>query len=292
MQYYSIWQDAIYTVTGVSQTEYLIYDENNALIYAGRAVARPNQGSCEINISRIVQNYLNSKLPANAFNGTDFNTGQAIEPDAVKGFTLTDGKGNEFESYKFLNCWDYVTHFAIMYNAGLNYPLSKPANNHRAEGMYTFLSVFEKTSKKVRTTIAQATGNTCGYGALYYSNAMGGWDSFLIEGTVTKKDTYQRYNIENKWKADTLEEGSRTLVNTIDESWALNTHLMTDEEAKVISTHLFGSNNVFYHNFADNTITPVVITDTSVTYKTWRNQKRKRFYYTINIKSAQPKQRI
>lgn len=292
MQYYSIWEDAIFVASGMSQIDYLLYDDNNELVYAGRAVAKPNQGSCEINISRIVQNYLNSTLPLNALGNNSFNTGQAIEPYAVLGFSLTDGKGNVLESYKFLNCWDYSTHFAIMYGAGLNYPLSKPINNHRASGMYNFQSVFEKTSKKVRTTISIADGSYCGYGALYYSNALGGWDCFLIEGTVTKKDTYQRYSIEKKWKADTLEEGSRTLVNTIEESWALNTHLMTDEEAKTISMHLFGSNNVYYHNFADDTITPVTITDTSVTYKTWRNQKRKRFYYTINIKSTQPKQRI
>jgi hypothetical protein len=158
--------------------------------------------------------------------------------------------------------------------------------------MFAFYSVLTKTNK-VRTTIGTGNvGDYCGYGALYYSNALGGWDSFLIEGNIIKKDSYERYTIENKWIADTLQPGTRTLVNTIDESWTLNTHLLTDEEAKILAEHLFGSNNVYFHSFADNTITPVVITDTSVDYKNWRNQKRKRFYLTINIKSCQPKQRI
>jgi hypothetical protein len=38
--------------------------------------------------------------------------------------------------------------------------------------------------------------------------------------------------------------------------------VLTDEEAKILAEHLFGSNNVYFHSFADNTITPVVITDT------------------------------
>ena len=92
--------------------------------------------------------------------------------------------------------------------------------------------------------------------------------------------------------AGTLESGSRTLVNTIDESWELKTHLMTDRESKILASNLFNSNNIYFHSFADDKIYPVSITDTSVTYKDWRNQKKKKFYYTINIKSNQPKQRI
>lgn len=292
MQYYSIWQDAIYVATGLTSMIYNIYDENTNLVYTGRAVARPDNGSCEINISRIVQNYLNSNLPNVAFNGPDFNTGQMFEPYAVLGFDLTNEKNTVLESYKFLNCWDYKTPFSFFATSSMNYPLSEPANDHRTTGMYWFASVYEKIQRKVRTTISSFTGDTCGFGALYYSNALGGYDSFLIEGNITKKDTFSRYTIENSWPSSTLQPGTRTLVNTIDESWTLNTHLLTDKESDVLARNLYGSNNVYFHNFADDTITPVVITDTSIDYKTRKNQKRKRFYLTINIKSTQPKQRI
>lgn len=288
----SIWEDVIYTVTGETSITYLLYDENSELIYAGVAVARPNEGDCSINVSRIVQNYLNSDLPEEVYTGSTLVTGQYYEPNAVLGFTLTDGKGNVFESYRFLNCWDYKTHFAFIASPGVPYPLSNPANNHSVDEMFHFNSVLTKTNK-VRTTISTGiAGDYCGYGALYYSNNMGGWDSFLIEGTVVKKDTYQRYTINNKWIADTLKPGTRTLVNTIDESWTLKTHLLKDDEAKNLAENLYGSNNIFFHNFADDKITPVVITDTSVEYKNLRSNKNKRFYLTINIKSTQPKQRI
>lgn len=292
MIYASIWEDVIYTVTGVSSYTYLLYNENSELIYAGVAVARPGEGDCKINVSRIVQNYLNSDLPDTAFNGLTFTTGQHIEPNAVLGFNLTDEKGTVLEGYKFLNCWDYTTHFAFIANPGVPYPLSVPANNHIVPEMFAFYSVLTKTNK-VRTTIGNGyASDYCGYGALYYSNSMGGYDQFLIEGTVTKKDSYERYTINNKWMADTLQPGTRTLVNTIETSWSLKTHLLTNTESRILAENLFGSNNVYFHNFADNSITPVVVTDTSVEYKTRRNQKNKMFYLTINIKSTQPRQRI
>lgn len=288
----SIWEDVIYTVTGMTSITYLIYDENSELIYAGVAVTKPNESECNINVSRIVQNYLNSNLPEEVYTGSTLVTGQYYEPNAVLGYTLTDGKGNVFESYRFLNCWDYLTHFAMIASPGVPYPLSKSVNNHSVDEMFHFNSVLTKTNK-VRTTISTGiAGDYCGYGALYYSNNMGGWDSFLIEGTVVKKDTYQRYTINNKWIADTLKPGTRTLVNTIDESWTLKTHLLTDNETKILAENLYGSNNIFFHNFADGKITPVIITDTSVEYKNLRANKNKRFYLTINIKSTQPKQRI
>ena len=288
----SIWEDVFYTVTGMSSITYLIYDEDSTLIYAGVAVARPNENECTINVSRIVQNYLNSDLPDTAFSGETFTLGQHIEPNAVLGFTLTDGKGNVMESYRFLNCWDYKTHFAFIASPGTSYPLSNPVNSHSVSQMFSFASVLTKTNK-VKTTIGNGlTGNYCGYGALYYSNNLGGWDSFLIEGTVAKKDNYERYTINNKWIADTLKPGTKTLVNTISTSWTLKTHLLSNSEMDILAANLFGSNNVYFHSFADNTITPVVITDTSVEYKTKRSNKNKMFYATINIKSTQPRQRI
>ena len=290
--YHSIWEDVIYVVTGTTEITYLLYNENSELIYAGVAVARPNDGSCRINVSRIVQNYLNSNLPNEVYTGSTLVTGQYYEPNAVLGFTLTDGKGNVMEEYSFINIWDYYTPFAVIANPGVSYPLSKPVNNHSVSDMYHFSSVLTKQNK-VRTTISNGVvGDYCGYGALYYSNNMAGWDSFLIEGTVVKKDTYDRYTINNKWETGTLKPGTRTLVNTINESWTLKTHLLSDSEMNTLAENLYGSNNIFFHNFADNKITPVVITDTSVEYKNLRANKKKKFYATINIRSTQPKQRI
>lgn len=292
MQYKSAFEDAIYTATGLTSINYLIYDGDNELIYAGKSVARPGTGECNINVSDIARNYLNSELPETAFSAITINTGTHIEPNAIKMFTLTDAKGNVLETYRFLNCWDYETPFAFIANPGNSYPLSLPANQHRTNNMFVFSSVLNKQNKVATTISTGFLGNYCGNGALYYSNSMGGWDSFLIEGTITKKNSYERYTIGNHWTYGSMKPGTRTLVNTITDSWTLKTHLLTDEESKILCENLFCSNNVYFHSFEDDKIYPVYITDTSVEVKTRINQKKKRFFHTINITSAQPRQII
>lgn len=310
----STWMDYNYIATGLTELTYSIYEGhtenytwvNDKLIYTGKAVARPDEGFISINISPIVQNYLNSELPDVAFNYDDFNTGTMNMPNSIKRFALYDSKGNMLDTYKYINCWDYETYFET-FETDNSYSLSVPANNHSVYGMYNFSTSYYKTNGgEVKTTIEAGTrqdmpntGETssislagCAAGALYYSNAKGGWDSFLIEGNVKKSDAFEKYTINNKWHTNTLESGTRTLVNTVTESWVLMTHLLTDREMKIIAANLFGSNNIYFHDLVNDKIYPVKITDTKVEYKTRKTNKNKVFYATINIESTQPKQRI
>ena len=291
MEKYSVWEDAIYTTSGMAYFFYNIYDGNNDLVYSGKAYPRPNSGLIEINVSQIVRNYLNCRLPNNAFSGNTFQDGQFFLPDAVLGFTLTDEKGTVLETYKFLNCWDYRTRFMLIDNVTMNFNINQAVNDHFATGQYFFTSTLTKTDK-VRVTIGMAEPNACGYGALYYSNSLGGYDSFLIEGRLKKSNAYQRYEIDNAYRADTLQFGHRTINNTITESWELQTQYLTDKESKRLAENLYGSNNVYFHDFTDDRVYPVVITDNSVEVKTYKNQGKKHFIHTINIKNAQDKQRI
>ena len=290
----SCWEDAIFTVTGYTSYIYNIYDDNSVLLYTGRAYPRPDNGNININVSQVVRNYLNSTFPATAFFENTFVTGQHYLPYATLGFSLADEKGTVLETYKFLNCWDYVTRYMLIDNVTMNFSINKRINDHFASGQYSFASTLTKQDR-VRVTISMVdsgSANACGYGALYYSNALGGWDSFLIEGRVTKKAAFTKYNIDNKFIANTLEFGHRTLNNTISESWELQTQYLTDEESKTLCDNLYGSNNVYYHDFATNTIVPVTINDTSITYKTYKNQGKKYFMHTITVKNAQDHQRI
>lgn len=290
---YSAWEDAIYTVTGMTSFIFNIYDDNSTLVYTGKAYQRPNVGNIEINVSEIVRNYLDSRFPNSAFNLGTFNTGEVFLPNAVLGFSLTDEKGTTLETYMFLNCWDYVNRFSLMDNVGMALNINQPVNDHTATGQFTFTSTLTKTNKvKVNIQSLVSGATSCGYGALYYSNSLGGWDHFLIEGRMKKKDTYTKYDIDNNFRVGTLQFGHRTLNNTISESWELQTHYLTDEESKRLVNNLFGSNNVYFHDFVGNKIYPVVITDTSVEVKNWKNQGKKHFIHTINIKSSQDKMRM
>lgn len=292
MEKYSAWEDAIYSVTGLTSYIYNIYDDNSNLLYTGRAYPRPNNGTIEINISQIVRNYLDCHMPNEAFSFDTFNEGQLFLPNAVLGFTLSDEKGTVLETYKFLNCWDYKTRFQFMDNMAAGMNINVPVNDHLAIGQYTFQSSLTKQDK-VRVTIGTASsGNCCGYGSLIYSNSLGGYDQFLIEGRLKKKNAYTKYEIDNPYRANTLQFGHKTINNTISESWELQTHYLTDKESKVLCSNLYGSTDVYFQDFIDNKVYPVVITDNSVECKNWRNQGKKHFIHTINIKSAQDKMRI
>lgn len=130
------------------------------------------------------------------------------------------------------------------------------------------------TTYKVQTT--------CKRYALYYLNAYGGWDSYVIGSTDTMTDAYSR--------SEFIRDNERVAyLNEVSRSWSLATGLMTDDEASRMH-HLLGSNNVFLLDMESGEIHPVVITDTSCTHKTIKNSGRTFPTYTINV--AEAKQRI
>ena len=292
MLYFSLWQDAIYTATGVTNFSYNITtDSGNTLIYSGNSYIKPNASSIEVNVSRIVQDYLNSKLNDASLANNGFVVGREIEPYAVFNCAIVDMKDQILEEYSFLNCWDYKTPFAIMQAAGLDYPLSAPINDHKASGMYGFRSVFGKNSKQVETVISTAEGNTCGVGALYYANNLGGWDAFLVEGNAKKSETYERYEIQNGYRVQTLQFGHKIINNTTQLKWDLTTHYMKDSESQRFAEQVIGSVIAYYHDFTDNAIYPVTIDDNSVEYKQFKSNGRKFAQYNFKITSAQDRQR-
>lgn len=126
---------------------------------------------------------------------------------------------------------------------------------------------------------------------LYYVNAYGGWDSLLIDGNVKRTDqitSSEKY--VKKAKANSLEFGKTKYLNTIVPSWTLYTGHMTDEEASRMH-HLLESTEVYLHNLNDDTITPVLITDTNCEYKTYSNNGKKLPAYTINVEASQEQYR-
>ena len=121
---------------------------------------------------------------------------------------------------------------------------------------------------------------------LYYVNAAGGWDSLLIEGNVKKTDEFESESYIKRVLRPSTEFARNKYLNTITSSWTLYTGYLNDEQASKMY-NLLESTQVYLHNLKDNTITPVLITDTSCEYKTYTNQGKNKFYYTINVESSQ-----
>lgn len=133
--------------------------------------------------------------------------------------------------------------------------------------------------------------DTCCKYCLYYLNARGGWDWLLINGVDTKTNTYTRQTYNQNYNNTQYEFGKVNYRNDIKETWTLNTEYLTDAQSEKMS-NLFGSIKVFLHNLEDNTIIPVVITNSSQTVKTFRNQGRKLYNYTISVENSQSKIRM
>lgn len=283
MVYKSIWEDAIFTVTGMTSLRYnIVTDGGNTLIYSGRAYAKPNSNDVEINVARIVQDYLNCRLE-------EVDLASQTNEHALLNCSIVDEKGNELEEYKFLYCWDYETKFEDVWDVS-PYRLSKPINNHSASGMIILTTNYNGTSVHTGANYV-LNPSYCGDGALYYLNAKGGWDSFLIEGTVKKTESYERYDIQSNYRVDTLQFGHRNITHTSKLGWTLNTHLLTDAESKIFAANVIGSVSVYYHDLKANKIYPVTIDDNSVEFKQFKTNGRKFAQYSFKITSAQDRQR-
>lgn len=266
-----IWKDTFYTYLG-SSVQYTINESGGTTLFSGIAYAYPGSNSCSINVNRICENYLQQTFP--------YTTGGSVseQSEAAKTFELYDIYHTKLTDFRFYYNWGYEDITGTT--------LSRPVNQHVVKGMHLYNTEISGDNITTTETIVSGETDYCGDYALYYLNRYGGWDSFLIEGKVVEKDefevsTYERYRNNN----DKLSRENNRYRNEINHSWELNTSWLSDDESKILAKHLFSSNQVFLHNLNTNEIFPVDITDSSIEYKSFKNE-RKMIYHTINVKES------
>lgn len=128
----------------------------------------------------------------------------------------------------------------------------------------------------------------CGDYALYYLNSYGGWDSFLIEGKVRKFDDLTGYDYNKSFDNNTLDFEKTRYMNTIITRYEMHTGWLTDSQSENLAKNLLESTKVYIHNLVENKIYPAIIKDSSIEYKTTRNEG-KMVSYTINLEVSQSK---
>ena len=128
----------------------------------------------------------------------------------------------------------------------------------------------------------------CGRGAFIYRNRFGGWDSFLIEGNISKKDAYTKENYRKKGEynqdmsIDNLHYDDEKYTDSIDivASFEAYTGWLTDEESERLVYHLLSSPLVYFQDLDTNNypihpeLMPVTITASEAEYKKFRNGRR------------------
>lgn len=280
MVYSSIWKDTYYTTTASSLTYRITLD--GEVIYSGKAVKMPGSDNLNIRLNRICGNYLESDI-ADLFTGS---TTYITNYDALRTFTLTNSAGTQLEQYTFLKDYSYDQSWS-----GGATTLSNPINGHYTDGMLK-LKTNVTSSNAVRTYKSDGNYPTqvqCADVALYYLNAKGGWDAFLIEGRATKKDTITQYTTDQVFNNTTYEFEKNRYVAEIATSYELVTGYLTDEQSAKFAKNLVSSNKVYMHHLKEGWIKPVVIDDTSVTYQTYRGNNRKMSQYKLTVSFSQSK---
>ena len=129
--------------------------------------------------------------------------------------------------------------------------------------------------------------NNCNRYALYYVNAYGGWDSLLIEGNHSVSDSLTRHTRETEYDNRSIQNrGVHNYVNEISKTMTLHTSWLSDDESSRMH-HLLNSTNVFLGDLVTGQMIPVILTNTTTEYKTYKGNGGRLVNYPINVTIAQ-----
>ena len=320
-----IWESTPLRIqTDANFVKYSVRGGNN-VIFSGRAYVLPNNNEVEIDVAKICASYLNSSLEGK-INTTNASGLTAL--DGVKTFVVyvndeQDGR------YLFFNSYAYNTNppYKLIgndYYVLLSDPIRKVIDRRQLI-MFSFFkamqgnvfleylnyptpigdeSMKQQVNSRVEYTINEKPlsgydkveilgeeyeiKDTCCKYCLYYLNSLGGWDSFLINGNDKRTDNITQYKYIKSVPSNSVLFGTKNYMNIINTTYKLYTDWMNDEEASKMF-NLLESTEVYLHNLEEDKIIPVIITNKNCEFKTFKNNGRKKFYYTIEVEEAQHK---
>lgn len=173
------------------------------------------------------------------------------------------------------------------YNGDFNFDFAQSIRAATSVNLAVLISKYP-TAKSVSVGgVMYQIVNSCAQYALYYVNAYGGWDSFLIEGTTTKRDSYTRQQHNRVYDNRTTQaRGTFNYLNSVARSYTFNTSWLTDEQSARMA-HLIGSTLVYMYDLTTAQLFPIVITDKACDYQTYKTNGNKLIRYSINAEVAQ-----
>lgn len=177
------------------------------------------------------------------------------------------------------------------FNADFNDDFAKSV---RSAGSGTAVFFPDAWEDVTRIDIGKSTFNiieSCAKYALYYVNAYGGWDSYIIEGNTMEADTLKRYTREVVYEnRDIKNRGVQNYVNEITKSFTFHTGWLTGDKGEQMH-HLVNSTQVYMYDIPAGQMIPVILPTTSCEYKTFKNNGNKLVNYTIQVQVAQNRTR-
>ena len=326
---YPIWANNVVRVETLLNSVKYEVRYNSETIYSGKAYVIPNTNYVEIDMSKICSSYLSSSLegiidaPAN-YNKLDsvknfglyindnlegaymYYNSYTYEPnpeylEQLGGETmlmLSDPIRKVFDSKQYI-VNSFLCALSSVSSSYGGYAYFYNSKNERTEvfgslsvgvGYVTMMRVPEDAVAFEMYGQKTPIKKTCCKYCLYYQNALGGWDSFLIDGNDKRTDKITSYNYIKAIDNNTKSFGTKKYMNTISTAYKLHTDWLNDDEASRMH-HLLESTEVYLHNLEDDTVIPVNITNSSCEFKTFTNNGKKKFNYEINVELARTKVR-
>ena len=317
---YPTWQDVFVEIPRISDDDSnidysvsVLNNETNTfeVVYRGNAVFT-DEGNPEINITEIVRDYVEDNINIYADEGSKqvanltkvmLNTYEAeqnlvatlyyyYDYSFVKDYKFTRNMPilNYFDTRQdiflsFLNLSDEAKDVTVFDSGNIIYiQLDKPGLFHYKN---TYLDG-NVTINTPYTTTTLTSKNTCAKYAIYYLNPLGGWDQLLIEGKVVKTIKVENKTFKINFDNNTNEFQNKHYLKNLTTSYKLTTGYLTDEQAKLMP-NLIETTKAYLCELDTKTYIPVLINNNSVDIKTYRNQGRKLFTYTIDAQESQNK---
>lgn len=326
-----IWKDYIWEEETLNDFIEYHLDYAGDTIYAGKAYKYPDTTGVQFLLNDVSEDFLDNGIIFPSFGKTEiipnylktftlitssgsekpvtfFNDWSYKDTDLTKPYFLSDPIDTLVDSRQYVLCsWIFPTGEGVLnrryttpegvattvditLRQGINgYTYAEPLGNLLLECKSKYEIGFVE-SGSFTTTINYQIDTTNKNYVLYYTNAYGGWDSLLVQGNVKQTDQIESQTYVRKVLNTTSQFSKNKYLNTIVPEWTLYTNYLTDTQASKMH-HLLESTMVYLHNLEDNKIIPVIITNNSCEYKTYSNQGKNMFYYTIEVQSSQDKYR-
>ena len=186
---------------------------------------------------------------------------------------------------------DFNTDFARTNNMGSGI-IVLDVSDYADADMLTIESSVQSTQEGlVKFTETYRVVNPCARYAIYYMNAYGGWDSFLLEGMCTESDQLTRHTSKRSY--DVRYPETRSTVNFCNEilnEWPLRSGWLSDESAERMH-HLLNTTDAYLYDMRYGLLYSVVLTSTETEYKTYRSQGCRLVQYEFTAQFAQERQR-
>ena len=131
----------------------------------------------------------------------------------------------------------------------------------------------------------------CAPAALYYRNAYGGWDAFLIEGAFKRSVSLNRSTRKvfapNNAAPYPWPRAEFNYVTERTVRWTWSTKGLNDTESAKFVKHLLASNDAWLHDFATDNIYPVIIETDATDVKTYKANGRRVSTYEVTCRLAE-----